>query len=67
MPEIKSIRQYSSNRWLVQYSELAACGCYWKRRILWMKQQKKPTKNKILNEINNQQQKLRVAMGIGSD
>lgn len=65
MPIIKSIRQYSENRWLVQYAELAACGCYWKRKVLWLKQIEQPTENQILNEINDQRERIRLTVGNG--
>lgn len=65
MPKIKGIRQYSENRWLVQYAELAACGCYWKRRVLWLKQETEPTENQILDEIKNQSERIRLAVGHG--
>lgn len=65
MPEIKGIRQYSANRWLVQYAELAACGCYWKRRVLWLKQETEPTTEQILDEINNQRERVRATVGDG--
>lgn len=58
------IRRYSENRWLVHYSVLATCGCYYHRRILWFKQETEPDIKQIeqgikdfqtaLNEINNQ-------------
>lgn len=64
MPKIKGIRQYSENRWLVQYAELAPCGCYWKRRVLWLKQETKPTTKQILDEINDQRERVRLAVGV---
>lgn len=65
MPQIKGIRQYSANRWLVQYAELAPCGCYWYRRVLWLKQETEPTTKEILDEINDQRERIRLALGTG--
>lgn len=67
MPVIKGIRQYSENRWLVQYAELATCGCYWNRRVLWLKQETEPTTKQILDEINDQRERIRLAVGIRSN
>lgn len=67
MPQIKGVRKYSSDRWLVQYAELALCGCYWKRRVLWLKQTTEPTTQQILDEINDQRERIRLTVGFGSN
>lgn len=52
------IRRYSDNRWLVHYSVLAACGCYYIRRVLWFKQETQPSSEQIQTEITNYQNQL---------
>lgn len=52
MPEIKSITNLAENRWLVQYTVWATCGCYKHRRVLWIKQVDEPTNEQILKLID---------------